>query len=342
MSEEIRVALGFLPPAPSAPTKVEHESSTTSITVEWNRVFSADGVVVSGYILFMDDGFDGDFVMVYDGSKDAFTTKATVVELQSGLSYRFKVQSKNINGNSADSATSTIYACLVPSRLPTPTKVKTTSSAITISWAEPQQNACAVTGFSIFRNTGNNDALSVTVDPADVEHRPSLRQYQVSGLTSVGSTYWFKVRAFNNAGFSDSYSVLAVVLADEPAQPLQAPVSDALVTNESRIKVEFGPQADDENGGSPILSYELQMDDGIGGNFTSLIGGSKDSLETTFTISTGITEGGIYRFRFRSRNVNGWSLFSDIRYIKAATIPQRPPAPLLLSSTDASLTLKLG
>lgn len=137
MSEEIRVALGFLPPAPSAPTKVEHESSATSITVEWSRVFSADGVVVSGYILFMDDGFDGEFTVVYDGSNDAFTTKATVVELQSGLSYRFKVQSKNINGNSADSATSTIYACLVPSRLPTPLEVATTSSAITISWAEP-------------------------------------------------------------------------------------------------------------------------------------------------------------------------------------------------------------
>jgi hypothetical protein len=74
----------------------------------------------------------------------------------------------------------------------------------------------------------------------------------------------------------------------------------------------FGPQPASENGGSPILSYELQIDNGIGGSFTSLIGGENQefSLETTFTVVENITSGNIYRFRFRSLNVNGWSLFS--------------------------------
>lgn len=73
-SEEKRVALGFLPPAPNAPTKIEHLSTLTSMTVEWNRVYSTDGVPVIGYILFMDDGFNGEFTIIYDGSNDAFTT----------------------------------------------------------------------------------------------------------------------------------------------------------------------------------------------------------------------------------------------------------------------------
>jgi hypothetical protein len=40
-------------------------------------------------------------------------------------------------------------------------------------------------------------------------------------------------------------------------------------------------------------------------------------------------------------NTNGWSQYSPITHIKAATIPQRPPAPVLESSTAISVTLNL-
>ncbi len=106
----------------------------------------------------------------------------------------------------------------------------------------------------------------------------------VAGLTGIGKTYRFKVRAFNAAGYSDSESVLNVVLSDEPDTPLIGPISDSSVTDESRIKVDFGPQDITMNGGSPLLSYELQMDNGQGGEFTSLIGFNSESLETTFTV----------------------------------------------------------
>ena len=49
-------------------------------------------------------------------------------------------------------------------------------------------------------------------------------------------------------------------------------MTDVSVTNENRIKVDFGPQPASDNGGSVILSYELQVDNGIGGNFTTLLG----------------------------------------------------------------------
>lgn len=79
----------------------------------------------------------------------------------------------------------------------------------------------------------------------------------MTGLTSIGKTYRFKVRSYNNAGgYSDS-SLLSVVLAAVPDTPTIAPVSDATVTDESRIKVTFGPLQALNNGGSVILSYEL-------------------------------------------------------------------------------------
>jgi hypothetical protein len=103
----------------------------------------------------------------------------------------------------------------------------------------------------------------------------------------------------------------------------------------------FGPLLVSENGGSAILSYEIQMDNGNGGSFVSLIGGSSNSMETVYLISTGITVGTLYRFRYRALNTNGWSEFSPINYIAAATVPARPPTPKFLSATITSVTLSL-
>lgn len=80
-----------------------------------------------------------------------------------------------------------------------------------------------------------------------------------------------------------------------------------------------------------MLSYELQIDDGHGGSFRSVVGGAQQgpSLETLATVEQGIEEGGLYRFRWRASNVNGWSGFSPVAYIRAATRPGRPGAPIL-------------
>ena len=75
------------------------------------------------------------------------------------------------------------------------------------------------------------------------------------------------------------------------------------------------------------MSYELQMDNGKNGEFRTLIGRNTNSLETVFIIQEGVQTGEMYRFRYRSRNTNGVSGWSPITYIKAATVPSRPPAP---------------
>lgn len=165
----------------------------------------------------------------------------------------------------------------------------------------------------------------------------------MTGLANVGSVYRFKIRAYNAAGHAESLSMLHVTLASVPDKPTIGPLSDASVTNDNQIKVNFGPLLDSQNGGSPVLSYELQVDDGMGGSFTSLVGGdgSEENLDTTFTLSYNIKSGGIYRFTYRAKNVNGWSLFSPITNIKAATKPQRPPAPTFNTATATSVTIDM-
>jgi hypothetical protein len=79
------------------------------------------------------------------------------------------------------------------------------------------------------------------------------------------------VRAHNFAGDTDSLP-LVLTLAAVPDTPVDQVTSDANVTSDSLIKVKYGPLTSSQNGGAPILSYELQMDDGRGGNYSALIG----------------------------------------------------------------------
>jgi len=66
--------------------------------------------------------------------------------------------------------------------------------------------------------------------------------------------------------------------------PIDVPVSDSSVTNDKVIKVTFASPPP-YNGGSPILSYELQMDDGLAGDFKSLIGFNSNSMLTTYIVT---------------------------------------------------------
>ena len=158
--------------------------------------------------------------------------------------------------------------------------------------------------------------------------KPSLRQHVVTGLAPVAKAFSFKLRALNFAGYTDSVP-LSVVLSAIPDTPLTGPYSDSDFGDNTRMKIFYGPQAVSENGGSDILSYELQIDNGKGGDFRSLIGLERNSLETSYVISSGIVTGEMYRFRYRSKNINGYSGWSPITYVKAATVPSRPPAPTL-------------
>lgn len=83
-------------------------------------------------------------------------------------------------------------------------RINQSKSSITILWTEPEPNGCPVTGFAILRDNGNDGDINVVVDSALVSNKPSLRQYLVASLTALGQEYKIKVRAFNNAGFSDS------------------------------------------------------------------------------------------------------------------------------------------
>jgi hypothetical protein len=78
-----------------------------------------------------------------------------------------------------------------------------------------------------------------------------------------------------------------------------------------------------KNGGSAILSYSLDWDYGSGSTYVNLIGGTNDSLTLSYT-KTGLTTGSTYKFRYRVKNIFGWSAYSSILSLTAAKIPSKP------------------
>jgi hypothetical protein len=56
-----------LPRKPNAPYKSEEESSMTSIMINWDLSPPVDNVDINGYILYMDDGYNGNFDIIYNG-----------------------------------------------------------------------------------------------------------------------------------------------------------------------------------------------------------------------------------------------------------------------------------
>jgi hypothetical protein len=74
------------------------------------------------------------------------------------------------------------------------------------------------------------------------------------------------LQATNEIGSATSLVGFALFAAI-PDTPINGPSTDASVTNKYRIKVNWMKIVDPSDGGSEVLSYQLEMDDGEGGDF---------------------------------------------------------------------------
>jgi len=132
------------------------------------------------------------------------------------------------------------------------------------------------------------------------------------------------------------------LLASVPAAPTDVPVSDASITSDTTIRVTYATPTPPVNGGSDLLSYALQMDDGLGGDFVTLVGFSPHSMVTHYTVSAGIVKGRVHRFRYRAKNSVGWGPYSAEASILAATVPSAPAQTSFSNFTGNALIVNLG
>jgi hypothetical protein len=102
-----------------------------------------------------------------------------------------------------------------------------------------------------------------------------------------------------------------------------------------------------EAGGTPVIGYDLQIDDGHYGPWRYVLGGNRsaNTLATTVFLTAeehGLEGGLIYRVRYRVINSIGEGPWSDTAYVRAATLPQAPPSPVVASVAADRIVLELS
>ena len=84
----------------------------------------------------------------------------------------------------------------------------------------------------------------------------------------------------------------------------------------------------EDTGGSAIVSYSLEWDGGsLGLSYEALVGYDSNNIQLTY-IKDSLTNGIVYSFRYRARNIYGWGPYSDVLQQIAARHPDDPVAPV--------------
>lgn len=346
-SDVIKVALTNVPGIPQNLRRLETGSTKTSIAMTWDPV--ADGTtpggLITGYKLYMANGTISGYQLIYDGTGLPTITTKIISNLETGETYRFKVLALNYNGESALSSELLTQSCIKPTGFSAPTRVSSTSTTLNLAWLPPSDDGgCPILSYVVYRDNGDGSSVTNEVNSnadANVRNKPTLLGMLITYYPSSpsGLPFTYKVVASNSIGDTDS-DTSTFILAGIPAAPLVAPTN----TSQSSTSISLSYNALTttlETGGAPILSYNLQMDDGLGGAFTDLYGVTADTLITSYTVY-GLVKGRVYAFRYRARNIYGWnSDYSPIFRLRAADLPTAPPEPTLYTATANSITLTL-
>ena len=93
-------------------------------------------------------------------------------------------------------------------------------------------------------------------------------------LTSgdTGKTYRFQIEVFNFEGTKTS-NIATYIIATVPDKPSSSPHLDVTQSDGEKLKIYIDEFLDSQNGGADIISYEIQIDDGLNGAFYTVLGG---------------------------------------------------------------------
>ena len=114
-------------------------------------------------------------------------------------------------------------------------------------------------------------------------------------------------------------------MQDVPHRPTLPPFRIDLQTFGTQMSVGMTALEDDETGGAPIVSYNLQIDSDGGGSgpWTNVIGEDGNYSIALTTIINNLTGGTTYYFRYAARNAHGWGEYSNVSLILMATKPDK-------------------
>ena len=224
--------------------------------------------------------------------------------------------------------------------MPPPYKISSLKNSVTLAWNDPiDKGGCPITGYAIFRDEGDGVSEVTTEVNTDndpqIRNDPTLKQSTVTFFpaATVGNRFRYKMQVFNREGYSDS-ALVTLLNAGPPDAPSNAVI--LLEQTATQIKIKMPLIAEENNGGSQIISYNLQIDDANGGDFVNVVGYDPISMKTEVVLKDQVQRGKTYRLRYRVKNdadEKSWSDYSPVFYALVSDTPVHPKPPALVSAT---------
>jgi len=317
---ELIIAAADLPSIlpPSAPTATSATSVTTSsFTANWNSVSGATGYRLD---VATNSSFTN-YVSGYQNLDVGNVTSRSVTGLSAGTTYYYRVRAYNSGGTSGNSNTISVTTTVNPPSAPTATSATSvTTSSFTANW----NSVSGATGYRL--DVATNSSFTNYVSGYQNLDVGNVTSRSVTGL-SAGTTYYYRVRAYNSGGTSGNSNTISVTTTVNPPSAPTATSATSVTTSSFTANW---------NSVSGATGYRLDV--ATNSSFTNYVSGYQnlDVGNVTSRSVASLSAGTTYYYRVRAYNSGGTSGNSNT--ISITTIPPAPTATAATSVTSNSFT----
>ncbi|KAH9498302.1 hypothetical protein Btru_006487 [Bulinus truncatus] len=326
------------PSAPVGPIRFT-EITRSSVTFTWKPSEDDGGDFITGYAIEYRESWKTSWSPVKVVAPDI--TSYCVQSLKEGQEYVFRVMAENSVGRSQPLESDAVkpkhpYGPPTAPQGPLETSDFTISS-VTLSWQPPKSDGGQpLTAYIIERKDVKRTSWTLVEKVA-----PNLTSYTVQNL-STGLDYYFRVMAENSEGVSPPLETSATIKLTKPISAPSAPKGPIRLSDFTVTSVTINWLAPDDDGGSEITKYVLQVRIGSK-EWTEL---AKVESFTNKYKAQELKEQTEYMFRVAAVNKIGqgdWLESDKVVLEKPPEKPGAPEPPLTKSDfTKTSITLTWG
>ena len=283
----------------------------------------------------IDDGTGGDFTPAVGLENNYLLLDFTVTghNITKSILYRLRYRALNAIGWGSYSPIAYVRAANQPAAPLRPSYNTSTTDTVTLNIPRSMDDGGSpILGYKLWRDQGNDFSSAFVEVPSYTDNSELFTTSAALDGLETGKIYRFKTTAFNKpqetgAEQSSNFSLEVIIGCGANVPQPNEVTRDENFRSASSILVHWDPVASSD---LPVTGYTLEMDDGLGGDFTEIYDG-RENLQIFEYEVAGLVSQRLYRFRVAGIDVNGVGQFSTPVALRACKPPETLAQPEILS-----------